>query len=84
MDVAILKNRKVITIDCRDLEPPEPFVKVLEAIEGMKDNEAVLMIHRKRPRLLFPKLKEKALNFNLTEKPDQSIELLIWRDKSNV
>ena len=84
MDAAILQNHKIITVDCRELEPPEPFVKVLEAIEAMKEDEAVLMIHRKKPRLLFPKLKEKGLSFSMNEASDESIELLIWRDKDNV
>jgi len=84
MSAANRQNRKIITVDCRDLEPPEPLVKVLEAIEEMRNDEAVLMIHRKRPRLLFPKLREKGLSFSMTEAPDESIELLIWRDKDNV
>jgi len=84
MNAAIFEDRKIITVDCRDLEPPEPFVTVLEAIERMKDDEAVLMIHRKSPRLLFPRLKEKGLSFSMTETSGGSIELLIWRDKDNV
>ncbi|MBE9504731.1 MAG: DUF2249 domain-containing protein, partial [Proteobacteria bacterium] len=58
---------------------PEPMIKVLEAVEKMGKDEAVLMLHHKKPALLFPRLKEKGLDFELTEKDDENIELLIWR-----
>lgn len=75
----VKKGLKIITVDCRDLLPPEPMVKVLEAVEKMGRNEAVLMMHRKKPALLLPRLKEKGLDFELTEKDSEGIELLIWR-----
>lgn len=79
--MSIVENRdlKIITVDCRELLPPEPMVQVLKAIEKMKNDEAVLMLHRKKPNLLFSKLKEKGLDFELTEKSEDNIELLIWR-----
>ncbi len=70
---------KVITVDCRELEPPEPMVRVLEAVESMADGEAVLMLHRQKPCLLLPRLDEMGLEYELAEKEDGSVELLIWR-----
>ncbi len=77
----ILKTRKIITIDCRELEPPEPFVKVMEAVNRLSLDEAVLMIHRKQPRLLFPKLEELGMKYELTDKGESGIEILIWRSE---
>jgi len=48
-------NRTIITVDCRELLPPEPMIKVMEAVMQMKDDEAVRMLHRHTPRHLFPK-----------------------------
>ena len=79
MSISDKKTLKIITVDCRELVPPEPMVKVLEAVEKMGKDEAVLMLHRKKPTLLFPRLKEKGLDFELTDKDDENIELLIWR-----
>jgi len=79
MTSGVKRDLHIITVDCRDLLPPEPMVKVLEAVEKMGRDEAVLMVHRKKPALLLPKLKEKGLDFELTEKDDERIELLIWR-----
>lgn len=71
---------RIITVDCRDLEPPEPMVKVLEAVNDMAPDEAVLMIHRKMPRLLFSKLEELGFSHDVTEESDGLIKLLIWKD----
>ena len=75
----IINSRKIITIDCRELEPPEPMIKVLEAVQLMGDDEAVIMVHRKRPRLLFPRLEELSLNYEITEESDDLVKILIWR-----
>ena len=71
---------KIIIVDCRELEPPEPMVKVLEAVNDMAADEAVLMIHRKMPRLLFSKLDELGFSHEVTEESEGLIKLLIWRD----
>ncbi len=71
---------KIIIVVCRELEPPEPMVKVLEAIHNAASDEAVLMIHRKMPRLLFSKLDELGFSHEVTEESEGQIKLLIWRD----
>ena len=71
---------KIIIVDCRDLEPPEPMVKVLEAIHHAGSDEAVLMIHRKMPRLLFSKLDELGFSYEVIEETDGLVKLLIWKD----
>ena len=73
-------SEKTIIVDCRDLEPPEPMVKVLEAAHGMRSDEAVLMIHRKMPRLLFSKLDELGFSHEVIEETDGLVKLLIWKD----
>lgn len=74
------KFGKTITVDCRELEPPEPMLKVLEAVSGMADDEAVLMVHRQVPRLLLPRLDQMGLRYELTEEIKGLIKLLIWRE----
>ncbi len=75
-------NRSIITIDCRELLPPEPLTKVLEAVEQMQDDEAILMLHRYKPRLLLPKLEERRLKYEMQEFADDSIKLLIWQEST--
>lgn len=76
----IKNNRKIITIDCRELLPPEPLIKVMQSVEYLKDDEAILMLHRHEPCGLFPKLKERNLKSDMKEFEDGSVEILIWRE----
>ena len=49
---------KWITLDCSLMEPPEPMLRVLEQLDRLKQGEGIKMLHRMKPRLLFPKLQE--------------------------
>lgn len=72
-------DRKIIEIDCRELVPPGPMIQVLEAVETMKKDEAILMIHRKNPIPLYDRLEERGCHYQLKEFEDGSIQLLIWK-----
>ncbi len=61
------------------MEPPGPMVAVLEAIELLKPDEKVLMVHRKDPVLIYERLVERNCDYELKTFIDGSIELLIWR-----
>ena len=52
---------KWITLDCSQMEPPEPMLRVLEQLDRLKQGEGIKMLHRMKPRLLFPKLQENEL-----------------------
>jgi len=56
------------------------MIKVLEAVHVMDDDEAVMMIHRKRPRLLFPRLEELGLKHEIKEEREDLVKILIWRE----
>jgi len=77
-------HKNIITVDCREMEPPEPMIKVLEAVSNMGDDEAVLMLHRQKPVHLFSRLDAMGLDYSLTEKDDMSVEVLIWSAKKHV
>ena len=47
---------KWITLDCSQMEPPEPMLRVLEQLDRLQPGEGIKMLHRMKPRLLFPKL----------------------------
>ncbi len=72
--------KSIVTIDCRDLEPPEPMVRVLEALHHLAAHEAILMIHRKFPRLLIPRLKELSVSHEVTEEDEGIVKILIWKE----
>lgn len=74
-------SKNIKTIDCRDMEPPEPMVKVLEAVHVMGEDEAVMMVHRKIPRLLFPRLDQLGFKYEISEESEELVKVLIWREK---
>ena len=43
-------------LDVRGLEPPEPMVKILEALERLAPGELLEVLHERRPMLLYPQL----------------------------
>ena len=71
-------KKKEIIVDCRKLSPPEPMIKVLEAVSSMKEDEIVIMLHRKVPYPLFEKLKERGLKYEFSE-IDGEVRVVIWK-----
>lgn len=45
-----------VPLDVRGLEPPQPMVRVLERLQTLGADEELLMIHDRRPMLLYPQL----------------------------
>jgi TusA-related sulfurtransferase len=43
-------------MDNRDLEPPEPMVRILAALESMEPGEVLSALLRREPMFLFPQL----------------------------
>ena len=46
-------------LDVRGLEPPEPMVKILEALERLAPGETLEVLHERRPMLLYPQLDDR-------------------------
>ena len=70
---------KWITLDCNLMEPPEPILRVLEQLDHLK-GEGIKMLHRMKPRLLFPKLQERGWNFRDIELTPDQVEVRIWKE----
>ncbi len=79
VEVLFKTDRVIKTIDCRALLPPEPMELVLEAVELLDESSAVLMIHRKEPFPLYPKLEERDCMYEIKKPSDGTIQLLIWK-----
>lgn len=48
----------IVTIDVSDLVPPEPMVRILEALEELSPGQTLLVEHVRRPVFLYPRLDE--------------------------
>ena len=72
-------DKQLQIIDCRNLFPPEPMERILEAVETLGKDQAILMIHHKRPRLLYAKLEERQCDSETKILEDGSVQVLIWK-----
>jgi uncharacterized protein (DUF2249 family) len=67
------------TIDGRDMEPPEPFVLTLEALDTLGPGEKLMLILTREPHPLYRALVKQGFTY-LTEITMQgTFEILIWR-----
>lgn len=67
------------TIDARGWEPPEPMVRVLEALDGLPSGGKIVMLLFCQPRPLFRILKHNGFDYDCRLVPEGYFEVTIWR-----
>ena len=67
-----------ITLYRSMMEPPEPMLRVMESLDYLEKGEGIQMLHRMKPRLLFPKLQERGYEFQVLEHAPDQVEVRIW------
>jgi len=73
---------RTVTIDVSDLVPPEPMIRILEALEELGAGEALLVHHVRRPVYLYPRLDELGCLYRTRELGPGRVELLIVKPAS--
>ncbi len=70
---------KLTEIDVRELEMPMPMVATLEALEKLKEGEALYVHHKRLPRYLLPELENRG--YKLVKKPidEHNLKLIIFK-----
>lgn len=53
---AVFWGDPVLELDLIDLEPPEPMVRILEALEGLQPGDVLFALLAREPVFLFPEL----------------------------
>lgn len=53
----------VVRLDNRDLDPPEPMVRILGAAESLKPGETLSALLRREPVFLFPHLEKRGFRW---------------------
>lgn len=61
-----------IVVDVRGLEPPQPMVRVLEALDGLGVGQRLEVIHDRRPLFLYPQLDERGF-VHATDEPEPGV-----------
>lgn len=67
-------------IDGRDMEPPEPFERVMEAISVMPPGGKVMLILNREPLPLYRALQLNGFFYHTTAFPDGRFEIVIAQE----
>lgn len=67
------------TIDGRALEPPEPLILTLDALETLGAHEQLLLLLDREPLPLYHALESGGHGWQTRRGADGSFEVLIWR-----
>lgn len=66
-------------LDNRGLSPPEPMLRILDALEHLPAGEALLAKMDRRPVFLFPELDERGYAYTIEQRPEGWFSLTIQR-----
>jgi len=66
-----------VTIDVRELVPPEPMIKILEALEQLEPGDRLLVHHVRRPIHLYDRLNEMGYRHQTRDLGPGKVEVLI-------
>jgi len=72
------RQKEVEALDVRGLEPPEPFLRIMQALTGAPDQPLRVLIHRE-PFPLYDVLAEQGFGHRSRALEDGSYEILIER-----
>jgi len=67
----------VIGLDVRGLEPPEPMVRTLAALEALPRGKTLLQINVRAPQFLLPRLAEQGFVYEVREQSDDLVRTFI-------
>ena len=68
-------------LDNRGLEPPQPMMRTLAALETMEENEVLTIINDRTPMFLFEQLDEQGYQYKTEQQTDGSFKIEISRKK---
>ena len=70
----------VKVIDGRGMEPPEPFLLVMDALSACPAGDAVLLLLSREPYPLYRALALNGFSHQVRHAADGTVEILSWRD----
>lgn len=65
-------------VDGRYLEPPEPFVLTMEALDNLPAGEKLLLLLFREPHPLYKMLRQNGYLYETELTADGTFEILIW------
>ena len=69
----------VVVLDVRGLEPPEPMVRTLSALEALPPGGTLVQIHVRVPQFLLPQLEQRGFAYEIREQEPDLVRVFIRR-----
>jgi uncharacterized protein (DUF2249 family) len=69
-----------LTLDVRGLEPPLPMLRILERLEQLDPGQRLVVVHERRPILLYPQLDHGGFSHETLEVGPGEFQITIWRE----
>jgi tRNA 2-thiouridine synthesizing protein A len=66
-------------LDNRGLQPPQPMMNTLEALEELEKGEKLAIINDRRPMFLFAELDEQGSTYEVEQLEDGSFKIIITK-----
>ena len=73
-----MEKKNVKVIDARNLEPPEPFVLTMEALDQIGPDESLLLLLTREPHPLYRALEVNGFTHKTERTPEGVVEITIW------
>lgn len=68
-----------VVLDVRGMEPPEPMVRTLAALEALPPGGTLVQVNVRVPQFLLPKLEEQGFEYEVREQGDELVRVFIRR-----
>jgi len=72
-------ERQTVWLDVRGLEPPQPLVRTLAALESLPDGHQLIQINARVPQFLLPMLSERGYACEVDSSDVDQVRVRIWR-----
>jgi hypothetical protein len=76
---AVTAQPPTVWLDVRGLEPPEPLVRTLAALEALPAGHQLVQINVRVPQLLLPMLSERGFACEVDDSDADRVRVRIWR-----
>ncbi|MDZ7289450.1 MAG: DUF2249 domain-containing protein [candidate division KSB1 bacterium] len=78
-DTVIPVKEKTLELDVRHLSPPEPMMKILEALPQVDEQTLLLVHHHREPLFLYEKLQLRGYKWHVQKIAENYFHVKIWK-----
>lgn len=75
----MIQTKAIKVIDGRGLEPPEPFMLMMDALNGSRPGEVIQLVLTREPFPLYQALDASGFTYQTRQASDGTVEILSWR-----